>query len=168
MAPTNTFFRLSGSPLLREVFPYQKPPRNHYFRSLRSCPQFRQYSSSNASAKPRPYNEPPKPKPKPKPKPLVGTRSHPPPDYTPSIPRNPSNPKSSPKVTPARKGVYAPYWRLSIGVVLCGALIYSMVPLPPPSSIPKLTYMHASSPPPYSSRRLQSQTETPSQSENPA
>ena len=157
MAPTKTFFRCN--PLLREAFPYQKLPRNHYSHSLRS---FRQYSSSNASAKPRPYNDPPKHKP------LVGTRTHPPPDNMPSIPRNSSNLKSSPKVKPARKGIVAPYWRLSLGVVFCGSLVYSMVPLLPPSSIPKLTYMHASSPPPYSSRRLQSQTETPSQSENPA
>ena len=159
MAPTKTCFRLSANPLLREAFPYQKPLRNHYSHSLRS---FRQYSSSNASAKPRPYRDPPKPKP------LVGMRARPPQDNMPSIPRNPSDPKSSPEAKPAPKGVYAPYWRISLGVVLCGSLIYSMVPLLPPSSIPKLTYMHASSPPPYSSRRLQSQTETPSQSENPA
>ena len=164
MAPIiKTCFQSSANPLLRQMFPYQKPSRSHYSRSLRS---FRQYSSSNASAKPRPYNNPTKPKPKPKP--LVGLRTHPPPpDDMPSIPRNSFNPKSFPKPKPARKGVYAPYWRLSLGVVLCGALVYSMVPLLPPSSIPKLTYMHASSPPPYSSRRLQSQTETPSPSENP-
>ena len=161
MAPTKTCFRLSSNPLLREAFPYQKPPRNHYFRSLHSFRQFRQYSGSNASAKPRPYNDPSKPKP------LVGLRTRPPPDNMPSLPANSSNPISSPK-KPAWKDVYAPYWRLSIGVVLCRALVYSMVPLLPPNSIPKLTYMHASSPPPYSSRRLQSQTETPSQSENPA
>ena len=162
MAPTKTCFRLSNNPLLREAFPYQKPARNHCFRSLRSFSQFRQFASGNASAKPRPYKNPPKPKP------LVGMRTHPPPDDIPSIPRNSSNPRSSPKVKPAPKGVYAPYLRVSLGVVLCGALLYSMVLLLPPSSIRKLTYMHASSPPPYSSRRLQSQTETVSQSENPA
>ena len=162
MASIRTCFRLSSNPFLREAFPYQKPTRNPYFRSLRSFSQFRQYSSSKASAKPRPYNN------RPKPKPLVGTRAHPPLDDTPSIPIVSSNPKSSPKEKPAPKGVYAPYLRISLGIVLCGALVYSMVPLLPPSSIPKLTYMHASSPPPYSSRRLQSQTETASQSENPA
>ena len=162
MAPKKTCFRLSSNPLLREAFPpYQKPPRNHYLHSLRS---FRHYSSSNASPKPRPYNDPPKPKSKP----LVGIRLHHPPDNMPSIPRNSFNPRSSPMVKPAPKGVYAPYWRVSLGVVLCGALVYSMVPLLPPRSIPKLTHMHASSPPPYSSRRLQSQTGTPSQNENPA
>ena len=161
MAPTKTCFRLSNNLLLREAFPYQKPPRNHDIPSLHSICQFRQYSVSNASAKPRPYNGPSKSKP------LVGISTRSPPDNMPSLPANLSNSKSSPE-KPARKGVFAPYWRLSLGVVFCGALVYSMVPLLPPSSIPKLTYMHASSPPPYSSRRLQSQTETPSQSENPA
>lgn len=159
MAPTTICPRLSGGPLLREAFPCQKPSRNHYSCSIRP---FRPYSSKSQSAKPRPYNHPPKPKP------LVGTRTHTPPHATSSAPSSIPNARSPHKAKPAPKGVLAPYWRISIGVVLCGSLIYSMVTLLPPNLTPKLTDMHASSPPPYSSRRLQSQTETPSQSANPA
>ena len=155
MAPAKTYLRLAGHPLMREPFPYQKPLRKHY---PRPCHPIRPYSSSNEKAKPRPYNSPPKPKP------LVGTRTQTP---SPSIPKSPPI-KSPSSANPKSGGVYAPYWRISLGVVICGSLIYSMVPLLPPKSIPKLTYMHASSPPPYSSRRLPSQTETSSQSESPA
>lgn len=159
MAPTNICLRLSGSPLLREAFPCQKPSRIY---SSRSFGPLRPYSSKSQPAKPRPNNHPPKPKP------LVGTRKPTPPHATSSAPSTIPNVKAPPKANPASKGVLAPYWRLSIGVVLCGSLIYSMVTLLPPNLIPKLTYMHASSPPPYSSRRLPSQTETPSQNANPA
>lgn len=156
MAPTKICLRLSGSPLLREASPCQKPSTSHY-----SC-SFRPYSSKKQSAKPRPYSQPTKPKP------LVGTRTHTPQHTKSSAPSSILNVKSSPRAKPAPKGVYAPYWRISIGVVFCGALAYSMVILLPPNLILKLTHMHASSPPPYSSRRLPSQTETPSQSASPA
>ena len=153
MAPTNTYLRSAGNPLLQKAIPFQQPPRNYYSRPFRPI---RSYSSSNESAKPRPYSSPPKTKP------LVGTRTRVP------SPGNLPNVKPPPNANPKSGGVYAPYWRISLGVVICGALIYSMVPLLPPIFMPKLTYMHASSPPPYSSSRPPLPPETPSQSANPA
>ena len=153
MAPTKTCVRLAANPLLRDAFPCQKPPRYYHSRPLRT------YSSTPKTAKPRPYND------QIKSKPLVGTRTPAPPS---SIPSNSPNARPPLNAKPRSRGVAAPYWRISLGVVLCGSLIYSMVPLLPPNSKLKLTYIHASSPPPSSSKPLPSQTETPSQSANPA
>lgn len=149
MAPTKTCLRLAGNPLLRYALPSQQPPWQYHSR------QARPYSSGKGSARPRPYSGPPMPKP------LVGTRTQAPPP-------NSSNAKPPPNANPKFGGVYAPYWRISLGVVFVGSLIYSMVPLLPPNSVPKLTHMHASSPPPSNSKPPPSQTETPSQSANPA
>lgn len=113
MASTKTCLRLSGNPLLREAYPCQKPPSNHFSRPF---PPTRPYSSSNQSAKPRPYSSPTKSKP------LVGTRTPTP------LPKPSSTAKAPPNVDPTSKGIFAPYWRISIGVVFCGSLIYSMVP----------------------------------------
>ena len=144
MAPTKTCMRWAGNPFLQDAFSCRKPLRRYYSRPIRP------YSSTNQSAKPRPYIDPPKRKP------LVGTKSK-------ATPANPSSiPSNSPNANPKSGGVAAPYWRISLGVVLCGSLIYSMVPLLPPNSFRKLTYMHASSPPPYNSNPPPSQTETPS------
>ena len=151
MASAKTCLRLGGNGLLRDAFLCQKPSRYHH-----SCPN-RPYSSANESAKPRPYNVPPKSKK------LVGTRSQALPTNSSSTP----NAKAPPNVNPKANEVFAPYWRISIGVLFCGSLIYSMVPLPLPSPIPKLTYMHASSPPPSNSKPPPSQTETTSPSANP-
>ena len=155
MAPVKICLRLAGSPLLREAFRCSKPLRQY------SHP-VRPYSANREPAKPRPYASPTKPKP------LVATRTQAPPPNSSSIPSSSPNAKPSPNATPKSGGIYAPYWRISLGVVLCGSLIYSMVPFVPPNPIPKLTYMHASSPPPSSSKPLQSPTETPLQSANPA
>lgn len=155
MAPAKNCLQLAGSPLLRDAFRFPKLLRQYSY-------PVRLYSANSESAKPRPYNGPPKPKP------LVATRSQAPPLNSSSIPSSSPNAKPPPNATPKSGGIYAPYWRISLGVVLCGSLIYSMVPFVPPNSIPKLTYMHASSPPPSSSKPLQSPTETPSQSANPA
>ena len=140
MAPTKTCLRLSGNPLLQEAFQCQKPPSNRYSHSFRPS---RPYSSSNQSAKPRPYSSPTKSKP------LVGTRTPAPPPRQSSTPRNPSTAKAPPNVNPTSKGVFAPYWRISIGVVFCGSLIYSMVPFLP-NSLPvqsSPTYMPVHLPP---------------------
>lgn len=155
MAPVKTCLRLAGNPLLRDAFRCQRPSRQ-FSRPIR------RYSGSNEPAKPRPYSGPPKHKP------LVGTRTQAPPPNSSSIPSSSLNAKSPPNAKPKSGGIYAPYWRISLGVVLCGSLIYSMVPFVPLNPIPKLTYMHASSPPPSSSKPPQSRTETPSQSANPA
>ncbi|CAD6581100.1 MAG: Coproporphyrinogen-III oxidase [Alectoria sarmentosa] len=40
------------------------------------------------------------------------------------------NAKSPPNAKPKSGGVYAPYWRISLGVILCGSLIYSMFTSP--------------------------------------
>ena len=148
MASAKTCLRSGGNGLLRDAF-CQKPPRHHH-----SCSN-RPYSSANESAKPRPYNVPPKSKK------LVGTRSQAlqtNSSYTPNA--------KAPNVNSKPNEVFAPYWRISIGVLFCGSLIYSMVPLPLPNPIPKLTYMHASSPPPSNSKPPPSQTETTSPSAN--
>ena len=151
MASAKTCLRSGGNVLLRDAFLCQKPPRHHH-----SCPN-RPYSSANESAKPRPYSVPPKSKK------LVGTRSQTLPTNSSSTP----NVKAPPNVNSKANDVFAPYWRISIGVLFCGSLIYSMVPLPLSSPIPKLTYMHASSPPPSNSKLPPSQTETTSPSANP-
>ena len=146
MSPTKACLRWAGSPPLRDAFPCQKSPRHHYSRSIRP------YSTSNASAKPRPYTGPPKPKP------LVRTGTQ----TSNSIPSSSPNATHPPNANPKSRGIYAPYWRISLGVVLCGSLVYSMVASLPPHSIPKLTCLHASSPPPSSSKAPPSPTETPS------
>lgn len=61
------------------------------------------------------------PKPRPYEKPLVSSRT-----------QSPQNDRPVPAVPPIGqkkeyKGVYAPKWRLSIGVVLIGSIVYSMV-----------------------------------------
>lgn len=148
MAPVKTSLRLAGNPLLRDAIRCQKP-------SKQSPRPDRPYSASKVSAKPRRYSDPPKPKP------LVGTRTQ-----APKI--SPPNAKPPPGADSDSKGVYAPYWRISLGIVFCGSLVYSMVPFVPPNSIPKLTYMHTSSPPPSNSKPPPSQTEITSLSANQA
>ena len=153
MAPSRTCLRLAGNPLLRDAFLCQKPSGPSYFRPVRP------YSTSQKPAKPRPYTDPVKPRP------LVGTRT---PASPSSILTNSPNARPPPYAKPESRGVVAPYWRIALGVVFCSALTYSMVFLLPSSFIPKLTYMHASSPPPSNSKLPPSQIETPSQSANPA
>lgn len=90
--------------------------------------------------KPRPYDDPPRSRP------LVGVRK-PPPAATPptsissavSPTAGNAPPSAPPPPNPQARGVAYPYLRISIGVVLCGSIIYSMVPPLPQSASPKLT-----------------------------
>jgi len=92
---------------------------------LSKIPEARYYSNSRPSA--------PAPKPLPfKPKPLVQVK----PTTQPNPQQSPLNPtgisSSRPNAQQEPKGVYAPYLRISLGVVLIGSLIYSMVCAPNP------------------------------------
>ena len=103
MAPTKSCLRMRDNLFLRDTFRHQQPPRPGYLHT-------RHYATAGP-VKPRPYKD------KNENKPLVGVR--PPGSATPK-----AGPSGGPK---AKTGVVAPYWRISLGVILCGSMIYSMV-----------------------------------------
>ena len=133
-----------------------KAPRLHNTSSFH-CACSRQYVTEG-QPRPRSYNDTNKSRP------LVGTNK---PDQAPppgSIPNPVARSSSIPRSQPKYGGVAYPYIRISIGLVLCGSIVYSMVFQLPQNSSHKLTYMHASSPLPSSSNPQPSLSETPSQS----
>ena len=93
---------MKGNLSLSDGFRHQKPFRPGYTHT-------RNYATG--PVKPRPYKD------KTQAKPLVGVR--PPGSATPN-----AKPSGDSK---AKTGVVAPYWRISLGVILCGSMIYSMV-----------------------------------------
>ena len=102
MAPTKSCLRMRDNLLLRDAFRQQKPLRPCYLHS-------RNYATAGP-VKPRPYKD------KKQGNPLVGIR-----------PPGSATPDAGPSIPKARTGVVAPYWRISLGVILCGSMIYSMV-----------------------------------------
>ncbi|KAL2041629.1 hypothetical protein N7G274_005413 [Stereocaulon virgatum] len=110
MASSRPCLRVKGNQSLRDALRCQKPMRPQHA-------SIRQYATPGP-AKPRPYES------KPKSQPLVGIRSQssPAPATSPSSP----TPKASTDTKPKAGTVVAPYWRISIGIILCGSIIYSM------------------------------------------
>ena len=154
MAPTKSCLHVGGNVFPRNIVRHQKPLRTRRLYN-------RQYVTSGP-VKPRPYEDKTKAQKitiqKTESHPLVGVRTQPAP-----------GPKAAPAADPkANAGVYAPYWRISLGVLLCGSMIYSMVTPTILRSPPKLTYMHTSSPHPSSSKLPQLPNEISSQSVNQA
>lgn len=105
---------MAGIQFLRDAFRCQKPlgPQHAPVRGY----------ATPSPAKPRPYGGKPKPQPIVGTKPLVGTRNPASP-----MPAASPTPKVSPDLKPKTGTVVAPYWRISIGVLLCGSIVYSMV-----------------------------------------
>ncbi len=103
MTATKSCLRTKGNLFLRDAFRHQKPLRPGY-------PYSRNYATAGP-VKPRPFKD------KKQVNPLVGVR--PPGSATPN-----GGPSGGPK---AKTGVVAPYWRISLGIILCGSMIYSMV-----------------------------------------
>ena len=69
--------------------------------------------------------------------------------------------------------VFAPYFRIGLGILFCGTLIYSMVCCPPPLplrlvNLPTAQVFSPRTPPPGSLNLPPSPIATPSQNENPA
>lgn len=155
MASAKSCTRLAGNPFLQDA--------GYFHSSLRQCcSPTRPYSSNHAPAKPRPYAD------KPKPRPLVGLRTPAAPNSTPSNPSPATAANPPPNINPKAGGVAYPYIRISIGVVLCGSIMYSMVATSLLPFFPKLTYIYTSSPLPSNSKPPPSQTETPLPSGNQA
>ena len=102
MAPTKSCLRMRDKLFLCDAFRYQKPLRPGYLNT-------HNYATTTP-VKPRPYND------KKQDKPLVGVR-----------PPGTATPNAGPSIPKAKTGVVAPYWRITLGIILCGSMIYSMV-----------------------------------------
>lgn len=100
-------------------------------RQLYKLPDLRYYSDSRpstAAPKPLPFKPKQEPKPLVQVKPTAASKSQ-------ESPLKQDGTSSYAKQEP--KGVYAPYLRISVGVVLIGSIVYSMVCTPiSPSSLP--------------------------------
>ena len=154
MSPFKPGLRLSRHASLQDAFQCQKPYRTHSRITYRHA--------STASPKPRPYKE----NPQSQSRPVVGTRA---PAQAQSESLNVNAIPTSAPPPPRREGTIAyPYLRISIGVIFCGSMIYSMVLFSIPSPYSKLNYMHASSPRPSNSNLPPSLTKTTSQNESQA
>jgi len=158
MALLKSCSRLVGNSTSKNTFRCQKSLKSNHRAT-------RQYANSGPP-KPRPYNE--SLLPKAASRPLVGTKAPEQPQSSSPIPD--PTPVSAPPPPPKAKagGVAYPYLRISIGVLLCGSIIYSMVISFIYLFDPKLNYMHASSPRPSNSNPPPSLTETTSQSKSQA
>ena len=102
MAPTKSWLRTRDNLFLHDAVRHQKPLRPGYLNT-------HNYATATP-VKPRPYND------KKQDKPLVGVR-----------PPGSATPNARPSIPKAKAGVVAPYWRISLGIILCGSMIYSMV-----------------------------------------
>lgn len=114
MAPVKPCLRFARNLSPQDALRCQKTLRPRYQPT-------RRYATSGP-AKPRSYADPPRSQP------LVGTRpsGSPPPPSPFSSPAATSRPPPGPK-DPKGGGVAYPYLRISLGVVLCGSITYSMV-----------------------------------------
>ncbi len=116
-------FQSMGTVSLRDARYSQRP-------LLSKFPDARCYSngrSTGPAPKPLPFKPKQEPKPLVQAKPTTQAKSQ-------GSPLNQiGNSSSRPNAQQDRRGVYAPYLRLSLGVVLIGSIIYSMVctPVPP-------------------------------------
>ena len=155
MATFKPCFRLVGKLSPHDTFQSQKPLKTRHIIT-------RLYSH-NGNPKPRPYNEIPTPASNSRP--LVGTK--PVEKAQSSSIANPGPASAPPPPNPKAGGVAYPYLRISLGVVLCGSIIYSMVIQLLTFFLLKLNYMHASSPRPSNSNPPPSPTEISSQSKSP-